>query len=322
MQKKINSDTIQINPLCYTIQGDTKLCDIFPRFASCKKGMRITMINHNVQNKIALINDMTGFGRCSIAVQLPIISALRVQCCPVPTSVFSNHTGYSEFYMYDFTDHMPEYMRMWKELSLSFKGICTGFLGSYEQIEIVKTFIDEFKSADTLVIVDPVMGDYGKPYSTYTPLMCENMKELVKHADIITPNVTEACILTQTPYKDRWTTKELLQMAEKLHALGPEKVVITGIAQKTYVSNLCSEKGKAHSIIKTHKVGSSRSGTGDIFTAIIAADAVNGIPFHDSVKKASNFIKQCIIRSTDLQIPLTDGVCFEELMPLLYKNKR
>lgn len=280
------------------------------------------MVNHNVQKKIALINDMSGFGRCSIAVQLPIISTQKIQCCPIPTSVFSNHTGFPDFYMHDFTESMPEYIHMWKKLSLSFQGICSGFLGSARQIEIVKDFIRDFKTKDTIVIVDPVMGDYGKPYSTYTDEMCQNMKELVRYADIITPNVTEACILTQTPYKERWTTRELIALSEKLHALGPNKIVITGIPQKTYVSNFCSQTGTAPHMIKTHKVGTSRSGTGDIFAAMIAADAVNGLDFADSVKKASRFIKKCIIRATEMNIPITDGVCFEELMHELCKSSR
>ena len=148
-------------------------------------------ISHNNQKKIALINDFTGFGRCSIAVELPVISMLRVQCCPVPTSVFSNHTGFESFYFDDYTDRMRRYVAEWKKLELKFNGICSGFLGSAEQISIVREFINEFNSEGTVVVVDPVMGDYGKIYSTYTDEMCRLMKELVALADIITPNLTE-----------------------------------------------------------------------------------------------------------------------------------
>lgn len=272
------------------------------------------MINHNHQKKIALINDMSGFGRCSIAVALPIISMLKVQCCPIPTSIFSNHTGFPDYYFQDFTDSMEPYMEMWKKLDLQFNGICTGFLGSEKQIQIVRHFMKTFKKEDTIVVVDPVMGDYGKPYPTYTNAMCQRMKELVQYADIITPNLTEACVLTDSPYKDRWKMKELEILAAKLSAMGPQKVVITGIPQKTYVSNLCYENKEGFAFIKTHKVGTSRSGTGDIFAGIIAADAVNGIYFQDSVRKASRFIKKCILKSIELDIPITDGVCFEELL--------
>lgn len=273
--------------------------------------------SHNHQKKIALINDFSGFGRCSIAVELPIISKLKVQCCPLPTSIFSNHTGFPSHFMEDFTPNMEDFIAEWKKLSLSFSGISTGFLGSADQIRIVSNFISDFRTKDTVVVVDPVMGDYGKPYPTYTEDMCRRMKDLVKYADIITPNLTEASILTDTPYKEQLTTSEILELAKKLSDLGPSKVVITGIPQKSYLCNFCYEEGKDPAFVKTHKVGQSRSGTGDIFAAIISADAVNGIPFYDSVKKASLFIKKCILRSLELDIPLTDGVCFEEVLDQL-----
>lgn len=127
---------------------------------------------HNRQKKIALVNDYTGFGRCSVAVQLPIISHLGVQCCPLPTAVLSNHTMFDSFSIQDFTAHMDEHIAEWRKLGLRFAGICTGFLGSADQIAIVDGFIREFAGADTAVVVDPVMGDYGRPYATYTPDMC------------------------------------------------------------------------------------------------------------------------------------------------------
>lgn len=274
-------------------------------------------ISHNNQKKIALINDFTGFGRCSIAVELPIISTLKVQCCPLPTSIFSNHTGFDSYFFDDYTDRMERYVEEWKKLDLSFNGICSGFLGSARQISIVKDFIKEFKTDDTIVVVDPVMGDYGKIYSTYTDEMCGLMKELVAGADIITPNITESCILTGTPYSDMFYEKDIVELAEKLSMMGPEKVVITGIVQGTFISNYCYDRekeGKKGYFVKALKIGAQRSGTGDIFTSIIAADAVNGVDFHKSVKKASSFIKKCIMKSIELDIPLTDGVCFEELL--------
>ena len=127
-------------------------------------------MSHNNQKKIAVINDFSGFGRCSIAVALPIISAMKIQCCPVPTSIFSNHTGFSSFFYSDYTEHMDAYIDEWKKLDLQFEGICTGFLGSVKQIEIVERFLQHFKTARTTVIMDPVMGDYGKLYPTYSPM--------------------------------------------------------------------------------------------------------------------------------------------------------
>ena len=214
-------------------------------------------MSHNHQKKIAVINDMSGFGRCSIAVELPVISAMKVQCCPLPTSIFSNHTGFESFFFDDYTDKMEDYMQEWVKLGLQFNGICTGFLGS------------------------------------------------------------AGCILSGMAYHESWTKKELTHMAELLAEKGPEKIVITGIQQGKYVANFCYEMGQEGYFIKTEKAGMSRSGTGDIFSAIIAADAVNGVDFHDSVKKASAFIKKCILKSMEMDIPLTDGVCFEELLTTL-----
>lgn len=271
-------------------------------------------MSHNNQKKIAVINDFSGFGRCSIAVALPILSVIKVQCCPLPTSIFSNHTGFPSYFFEDYTSRMVPYMQEWKKLDLHFNGICSGFLGSKEQIEIVKKFFKEFKTEETQIIVDPVMGDYGKPYPTYTEEMCGEMKKLVEFADILTPNVTEACVLTDTPYKEKWKIEEIQEMAEKIHAMGPKKIAITGIVQGGFIANFCYEEGQQPKVLRTHKEGTQRSGTGDIFASIIAADAVNGVPFYKSVKKASDFIKKCIIRSQELDIPLTDGVCFEEVL--------
>ena len=279
------------------------------------------IVSHNNQKKIAVINDFSGFGRCSIAVSLPIISAMKIQCCPVPTSIFSNHTGFDSYFFEDYTDKMRPYIAEWRKLNLHFNGICTGFLGSEAQIGIVGDFLQEFGGDGTIVLIDPVMGDYGKTYSTYTEEMCQRMKQLACKADILTPNLTEACILTDTPYKEDWKVAEVIELAEKLSEQGPEKVVITGVSQKRYICNFCYEKGTEPSIVKTQKVGTQRSGTGDIFSAIISADAVNGVNFHDSVKRASLFIKKCILRSIELDIPVTDGVCFEEVLHTLNRKR-
>ena len=189
---------------------------------------------------------------------------------------------------------------------------------SLTDINLIFLECNRFIKEDGIIIIDPVMGDYGRPYATYTPALCQEMKTLVKYAHILTPNITEACILTDNPYKNSWTSRELKVIVEKLFDMGPEKIVITGIPQRSFVANYCYWKQKEPRIIRTHKIGESRSGTGDIFSAIIAADAVNGVDFKESVTKASSFIKKCIQRSVELNLPLTDGVCFEEY---LYKLK-
>lgn len=271
----------------------------------------------NPQKKLALINDITGYGRIALATALPIVSVMGVQGCPLPTSLLSNHTAFPNYYFKDLTSDLVPFIDNWKTLGLEFDGICSGFLGSEAQIEIVSSFIHEFKSEKTKVIIDPVMGDNGKAYVTYTPHMCRRMKELVCLADVITPNITEACLLTDTPYKTSWKQSEILQLAEALSAMGPSKVVITGIPQKTYIGNLCFEAEKEPVFLRTLRIGDTRHGTGDMFAAIIAADAVKDTDFLTSVKKASRFIKRCIKRSQEWELPLNDGVCFEEFLKTL-----
>ena len=230
-------------------------------------------MSHNHQKKIAVINDLSGFGRCSIAVALPLISHLGIQCCPLPTAIFSDHTGFDSFYVKDFTDSMAPYMAEWKKLDLEFEGILTGFLGSVRQIELVEQVLGEFTTQRTTVIVDPVMGDYGKLYATYTQELCQGIGRLVQYADILTPNLTEACILTGTPYQAHFTEAELLVLAQKLCDQGPEKV---------------------------------------------AAGVVQGVPFDQCVRTAAGFIRACLKRSSELDIPTTDGVCFEEVIHQLH----
>lgn len=274
--------------------------------------------DHNRQNKIAVINDISGFGRCSIAVSLPIISQMKIQCCPVPTSIFSNHTGFKEFFFDDYTDKMKPYTDNWKKLDLHFNGILTGFLGSAKQIEIVSSFIKDFRAPETIVIIDPVMGDNGKPYPTYTEDMCNKMRELINHADIITPNLTEACILTDTPYTpETFTNRDYFQIIDKLSECGATKIVITGIQKQQSLSNIVYEKNSSPVILTQRRIGHERSGTGDVFASIIAADAVHNIDFIHSVKKASAFVKKCIAVTEEFDTPPTDGVCFEEILHTL-----
>ena len=306
------------------------------------------MESHNNQKKIAVINDLTGFGRCALTVAVPVISVMGLACCPVPTAILSNHTAFPSSFIDDYTEKMEPYIEEWKKLGLVFDGIYSGFLGSKEQIAIVRRFFKNFSKEGTQIIIDPVMGDNGKTYRTYTPEMCQEMKKLVVLGDIVTPNVTEACILTDTPYKEHWTESGLYGLAVKLSALGPDSVIITGIelsdvsdgshfvsgvphsvsgsrlsvsdgqpcagGEKTpggYIGNYCFTRERGGQLIAVPCAGKSRCGTGDLFASIIAADAVNGVPLEASVKKASDFVAKSIRASNDREIPLTDGVCFE-----------
>lgn len=271
-------------------------------------------MSHNRQKKIAVINDFSGFGRCSIAASWPIISAMKIQCCPLPTSIFSNHTGFESFFYTDYTEHMDAYIDEWVKLELHFHGILTGFLGSPEQIRIVKRFLALFKADDNITVIDPVMGDYGKLYPTYSPALAQQMCDLVPYADILTPNLTEACILTRTEYKPDMNEEELAVLCEKLSNMGPQKIVISGLERGDDLENFIFEVGKPSQTIRAHKVGPCRSGTGDVFSSIVAADAVNGVDFASSVRHASAFIEKVLRRTVELDLPKTDGICFEEFL--------
>lgn len=270
------------------------------------------------QKKVAMINDLSGYGRCSLTVAIPILSAMKVQCCPVPTSILSNHTGFPVYFFDDYTKKLPEYLEKWGELGLTFDGIVSGFLGSQEQIRIVKEMIGRFKGPGTKVVIDPIMGDNGKPYATYTGPMCEGMKELVGLGDVVTPNLTEACILTDRPYRrEGWKFEELLELAGEIKALGARSVVITGIVQGSFLANFVAEEGKKPVLCRTKRVGRERPGTGDVFSSVVSAAVVRGLPLETGVRLASSFVKECIRRSEELEIPVENGVCFEELMGIL-----
>lgn len=287
------------------------------------------MHSYRIPPKIAVINSFAGYGRCSTTEALPIISAMKVQACPVPTSIFSNHTGFSTHYSVDFTDQMADYFEQWNALDLVFDGIYCGFLGKKEQIPIVSDFIRSQKEKGcSMVLVDPVMGDHGKAYKTISEDHCRELTKLVRLADIITPNITEACLLTGIPYKDRWSEDGLRRLCKGLHRLGPDKIAVTGLhclseknGDGSYL-NFTSIRKAFGKIFETEGItmpsaGPSRHGTGDIFASIVAADAVLGKDFPSSVKKAADFISTCIRASQELNIPECEGVCFENFLDQL-----
>lgn len=279
-------------------------------------------MSNNHQKKIALINDLSGYGRCSLTVALPVLSAMGIQCCPVPTSILSNHTGFPVYYFDDYTDHMEAYIGKWKELGLTFDGIATGFLGSEHQIEIVKNMITSFRTPQTKVLVDPIMGDHGIPYATYTPAMCSRMRELAAMADILTPNLTEACILADIPYgKGEMDEEELKSLVRQLQRLGPSSVVITGIRKEGSLVNAVAEGEEEVAFLSRRAVGEERPGTGDVFSSIIAGGCIRGWSLGKSAELAADFVRDCMKRSGELQIPAENGVCFELLLDRLCRIK-
>lgn len=265
------------------------------------------------QKKIALINDYTGFGRCSIAVMAPIISAMKIQAVTVPTAILSAHTQFPEYFFDDYTSKMNAYIQTYKDIGLTFDAIATGFLGSEQQTDIVIDFIKTFKKDAEFVLVDPVMGDYGKIYKTYTPEMCRKMKELVCYADIITPNLTELCNLLDVSYNEgRFSPDELLQMCRELSAKGPEHIVVTGVPfSSRQIMNYIYSRDEEPRIVMVDRIGGDRSGTGDVISSIIAGMTMNGFGFYESVKKAAEYASKCIKYCEENEVPTHWGLCFE-----------
>ena len=281
--------------------------------------------------RLAMINDIAGFGRCSTTVSLPVISIMKVQVCPVPTSVLSNHLGFPLCHFDDYTSHMRDYIKVWNELGLTFDGLYCGFLGNEEQIDIVREFVEMFRPP--LFLLDPVMGDHGKSYSSITETHVQKMKELLPLADIITPNITEACLLTGTPWKDgEWTMQELSGLCERLADICQQEsvssseasvgtvsgasIVITGIRQGDSLVNFLWDDG-VYTTVASPIAGASRPGTGDIFASILAADAVRNETLLTSVQKAANFVGLCIAGSETAGTPVQEGVVFEKYLAAL-----
>ena len=268
-----------------------------------------------IQKKIALINDVTGFGRCSVTVELPIISALKIQVCPLPTALLSVHTGFKDYFMDDFTDRMESYIDSWQKNNLTFDAIATGFLGSAAQIEMVRRFIKNFPA---VVIIDPVMGDHGKIYKSYTKEMCRRMRELLEFADLVTPNLTEACELLGVPYREKISDSELATMAANIAAkTRGGRVVITGVTidfdDGSNIANFIFDKGQIN-IVTSKRLGGDRSGTGDAFFAVAAASWLNGENLIDATRKAADFVAKCIAHAEKLNLPWNWGLPFEEFL--------
>ena len=270
------------------------------------------------QKRIALINDITGFGRCSVAIELPIISALKIQACPLPTAILSVHTGFENYFLDDYTDRIQSYMDSWKANKLTFDGIATGFLGSEAQIAMVNNFIE--MNCNSYIMIDPVMGDHGRLYSSYNKAMCVKMRELLTNADLLTPNLTEACQLLDVAYPINGVISDskLATMASNIAAkTRGHRVVITGVTLDTddgsSITNFVFDNGKID-LVTVHKLGSDRSGTGDAFFAVLAGSIINGENLVNAARKAANFVTRCIAYAEELNLPWNYGLPFEEFL--------
>ncbi len=264
--------------------------------------------------KCAVINDLSGFGRCSLTVAVPVLSAMGVQACPVPTAILSNHTAYDDFFFKDLTDDMEIYFQKWKKLGLEFDSIYTGFLGNERQIELILDFVKEFRLENTLLLVDPVMGDNGKIYATYNEKMCEEMQRLVHSADLITPNLTEACILAGADYPLKASDEQVFEIGEKLIALGAKCAVITGVRKAGKMMNFVLDGGGERLALESDFVACEYCGTGDVFASLMCGYMTRGVDCKTALARSAEFLIKTIKYSHETGVNPLDGVAFERYL--------
>ena len=271
---------------------------------------------------VAAIHDLSCFGRCALTVVIPALSAMGIQVVPVPTALLSTHTGgFTDMYFNDLTSSMMPIAGHFEELGLTFDAIYTGFLGSADQIDVVSRFIKRFSREDTVVLVDPVMGDDGELYSTYTDEMRDRMYELCELADVITPNLTEACFLAGARYADTSECGELQaqyyasKLAGKLYLDG-KKIIITGLAHSgdmfgTYGNIGDDTDGYMYSV---KRVMRSYPGTGDLFSSVLLGCMLCGKDVKESMMIASEHIREVMEYSSRIDTPARNGVAFERFL--------
>ena len=269
--------------------------------------------------KILTIQDISCLGKCSLTVALPIISAMGVETVILPTAVLSTHTMFKNFTVKDLMDQLVPITDHWKAEGVKFDAIYTGYLGSAEEIEIVKKIFDEFKTDDTLIFIDPVMADNGKLYPAFDEKYAKENAKLCGKADIIVPNITEACFMTDTEYKEVYDEAYVKGLLQKLAALGAKKVVLTGVSLsdgKTGVYGLDSETGETF-IYQNDRVDASFHGTGDIFASVSVGALTRGLSQEEAFKLAADYTADTIKATVENPEKPWYGVDFEATIPEL-----
>ena len=283
--------------------------------------------------KIAVINDLSGFGRCSLTAAISVLSAMGVSACPLPTAILTAQTEYESYYCDDYTDKMEIYRSEWLKMHQKFDGIYTGFVASEAQIGHIFNFIETFRTPETFLLVDPVMGDDGITYDIFTPALLEQMKKLALQADIITPNMTELCLLTGYDYQELTAVSDYQKLLEQIQLLGenlcklgPSHVIVTGIQfvndegiksmGNLYIS------GNHHKLVAFPYVGGSYSGTGDLFASCLVAGVARGMDIPSIIKMAGTFLEYALTDSVNEQVPENDGVNYEKYMYILIDTIR
>lgn len=272
--------------------------------------------------RIAAIHDLSCFGRCSLTIALPVLSAMGCQCCPLPTALLSAHTGFPGNTFLDLTVEMGRIADHWAAMDLQFDVIYSGFLGSADQVDTVARFFDTFKKSDTAVIVDPVMGDHGTAYRTCTPELCRGMRVLAENSDVITPNLTEAALLLDRPYEEI-RQADAYEVVRRLSLGGRRSVVLTGYSSEPgQTGTLCFDRDSGESkAVQTPREPQDFSGTGDLFASVLAGGVAKGVPLFQAAQAAADFVRDCIARTLAEGLTEQDGVDFEPLLGQLTSSK-
>ena len=269
--------------------------------------------------RMAAIHDLSGFGKCSLTVALPIISATGVECCCIPTALLSTHTG--GFTGWTFTDLSGDIVPIaehWNALNVGFDAIYSGYLASEAQGKLLERAIGRLRGDDTLVVVDPAMADNGKYYANLDGRMAACFRKLIKKADIITPNVTEACFLTDTEYRPGPHSMDFITaLIDKLSALGPKFVAVTGVSlERGSVGIIARDNrsGKVSTVMNKALEGTFH-GSGDVFASAFAALLTRGARLEDALSAAEDFVNAAIERTAQRGTPRQYGLDFEGVLP-------
>ena len=274
-----------------------------------------------MQKKVLAIHDISCFGRCSLTAAIPIISVSGAEVIPLPTAVLSTHTGgFTDFTFRDLTEDMRPIVGHWKKLGAHFDVIYTGYLGSVEQVAIVKEIIREFSTENTLIVVDPVMADAGKYYSLITPDFADGMRELCEMADIITPNLTEAAFLLGEEYKEHYTKEKTEDILRRLALLGPKNIVLSGVSSDDFS---CIGAASYDALSDTvsyalaEKIDGFYHGTGDTFASALIAALTRNAGIEEATRVAVEYTLACIRRTYEEGTDTRYGVDIENEFPTL-----
>lgn len=275
-----------------------------------------------MQKRALAIHDISCEGRCSLTVALPILSSCGIHTAVLPTALLSTHTGgFTGYSCLDLTGEMRRIRTHWDTLPLCFDGLYSGFLGSYEQIELVGETLQRYHTRTSLTLVDPVMADHGALYATYTPQMAGGMGELCRLADVIVPNLTEACLLLDMPYRETPAEEEVCRMLEGLAArYGCSQVMITGVPRGNLLgaAGFCAADG-SFSYAGAPRLPQVFCGTGDAFASALLAAMLAGQDTGRAVRTAVDFTHEAMMHTLANGLPLCYGVAFEQALPGLMR---